>query len=115
MLGKDIEKTLGSGVLLTLLMISGVASNYGQFLVSGANFGGLSGVVYAVLGFVWWLGWLKPELGLSIPKAIVGFMLVWLLLGYADLLWVNMANTAHLIGLISGCMMARLLVWHMKN
>jgi GlpG protein len=33
-------------------------------------------------------------------------MLVWLVLGYADILWVNMANAAHTAGLITGCLMA---------
>jgi len=36
-------------------------------------------------------------------------MLVWLLLGFADVLWVNMANAAHTAGLMSGCVMAWLL------
>ena len=46
---------------------------------------------------------------MTLPRAIVGFMLVWLVIGYADVLWVNMANTAHLVGLISGCLLAALL------
>jgi len=29
-----------------------------------------------------------------------------LVLGYADILWVNMANAAHTAGLISGCLLA---------
>ena len=47
--------------------------------------------------------------GLQLPNAIVGFMLVWLVLGYADILWVNMANAAHTAGLITGCVMAALI------
>jgi len=30
-------------------------------------------------------------------------------LGYTDVLWVNMANTAHTVGLISGCLIAAVL------
>ncbi len=75
-------------------------------MVSGPNFGGLSGVVYGLFGYVWWLGWLKPEKGLGISNALVGFLLVWLMLGYLDVLPVNMANTAHLLGLLTGCLMA---------
>jgi len=109
MLGAQIERTFGFSMLLLVFVVSAIASNLAQAVVSGPAFGGLSGVVYAVLGFVWWIGWLRPSWGLSIPKAIVGFMLVWLVLGYADVLWVNMANTAHTVGLISGCLMAALL------
>jgi GlpG protein len=105
-LGGSIEKNLGKVILINLFLISAIASNLAQFLVSGAGFGGLSGVVYGVVGFVWWMGWLAPEKGLSLSKAIIGFLLFWLMLGYADVLPVNMANTAHLVGLISGCIMA---------
>ncbi|MGL1957682.1 MAG: rhomboid family intramembrane serine protease GlpG [Colwellia sp.] len=105
-LGGSIEKKLGKGVLINLLLISAIFSNLGQFLISGANFGGLSGVVYALVGFVWWIGHLAPEEGISLPTPIIGFMLFWLVLGFVDLLPVNVANTAHLLGLISGCLLA---------
>jgi GlpG protein len=105
-LGGSIEKTLGKGMLITLLLVSAVASNVAQFIVSGPNFGGLSGVVYALVGFVWWFGYLVPTKGLSLSKPIISFLLFWLLLGFVDLLPVNIANTAHLVGLISGCLLA---------
>lgn len=105
-LGGDIERQLGKGSLLHVLLLTAIVSNVGQFMVSGPNFGGLSGVVYGLFGYVWWLGWLKPEKGLGISNALVGFLLVWLMLGYLDVLPVNMANTAHLLGLLTGCLMA---------
>ena len=112
MLGAKIERTLGISMLLIVFVISATVSNAAQALFSDPVqgnlllFGGLSGVVYAVMGFVWWLGWLRPSWGLSLPNSIVGFMLVWLVLGYADILWVSMANAAHTAGLISGCLLA---------
>jgi len=105
-LGGGIERTLGKVALINLLLVSAVISNVGQFIVSGPNFGGLSGVVYALFGYVWWYGWLAPEKGLTIPKPIVGFILFFMLLGFANVLPVNMANTAHLLGLLSGCGLA---------
>ena len=109
-LGAEIEKKLGHVTLLLLFLASALVSNLGQLWVSGPNFGGLSGVVYAVVGFVWWLGWLRPGWGLSLSKPVVGFLLVWLVLGYMDVLWVNMANTAHTLGLLCGCLGAWLTV-----
>ena len=112
MLGAKIERTLGISMLLIVFLVSATVSNAAQALFSDPVqgnlflFGGLSGVVYAVMGFVWWLGWLRPIWGLSLPNSIVGFMLVWLVLGYAHILWVNMANAAHTAGLISGCLLA---------
>lgn len=114
-LGGSIEEVLGKGTLINLLLISAIVSNLGQFFVSGANFGGLSGVVYALVGFVWWYGYLAPEKGLSLSKPIVGFLLFWLLLGFVDILPINIANTAHLLGLISGCLLAVFSVKFSRN
>lgn len=109
-LGGEIEKKLSKGTLISLLLISAIISNIGEFFVSGYNFGGLSGVVYALVGFVWWMGYLAPEKDLSLSKPIVGFLLFWIVLGFANLLPINMANTAHLLGLLSGCIFALLKV-----
>ena len=109
MLGSQVERKFGSSFIIILFVVTALVSNLAQLIVSGPNFGGLSGVVYGLVGFVWITGWLRPQWGLYLPKAIVGFMLVWLLLGFADVLWVNMANAAHTAGLISGCVMAWLL------
>lgn len=108
-LGRQVEQRLGSSMLITLFLVTAILSNGAQLLVSGPNFGGLSGVVYGLFGFVWWLGWLRPSWGLSIQPGLVVFMLVWLVLGYSGILWVNVANTAHTVGLISGCALAGLL------
>jgi len=105
-LGGEIEKKLGSLPLLNVFLITAICSNLGQYLVSGANFGGLSGVVYGLVGFIWWLGWLAPKKGLTLPKPLVGILLFWMLLGFAEILPMNMANTAHLAGLVSGCLLA---------
>jgi len=114
-LGKQIEITFGISSLLMLFVFSAIVSNVAQLLVSGPNFGGLSGVVYALVGCVWWLGWLKPSWELSLPKPIIGFLLVWLVVGYLDILPVNMANTAHTVGLICGCLFALFLVSRAKS
>ena len=105
-LGGDVEKKLGKGTLFNVFIITAIASNLGQYLVSGANFGGLSGVVYGLVGFMWWLGWLAPEKEVSLTKPLVVILLLWMLLGFAEILPINMANTAHLMGLLSGCFMA---------
>ena len=75
-------------------------------MVPGINFGGLAGVVYGLLGFYWILGWLRPHWGFVLNKGVIGFMLAWLALGYVDILPVNMANTAHTLGLLTGMIWA---------
>ncbi|KFI11575.1 rhomboid family intramembrane serine protease GlpG [Vibrio coralliilyticus] len=100
-LGGDIEQRLGAKKLLQLFVVSAALSGAGQYWVEGANFGGLSGVVYALVGYLWMLGYKAPQLGLNMPKSIIGFMLVWLVLGFVQP-FMAIANTAHLVGLISG-------------
>ncbi|AJR07157.1 rhomboid family intramembrane serine protease GlpG [Photobacterium gaetbulicola] len=102
-LGGQLERRSGSAKLLQVFLISALVSGFAQFWFHGPNFGGLSGVVYALLGYIWWMGWLAPQRGLSIPKPYVVFMLVWLVLGFADILGMSVANMAHLFGLLSGC------------
>ncbi len=106
-LGGDVEKKLGAGKLLSLFLFSAATSGLGQYWVEGANFGGLSGVVYALVGYLWMLGYYAPKLGLGLSKPIVGFMLVWLVLGFVQP-FMAIANTAHLVGLLCGVAMGLL-------
>ncbi|MEA3588351.1 rhomboid family intramembrane serine protease [Pseudidiomarina sp. 1APP75-27a] len=101
-LGGRFERGYGSLYLLIALVACAVFSNVMQFMVSGPYFGGLSGVVYGLFGIAVVVAWQRPAHPLFLPIGLIGFMLVWLLLGYTDLLWVNVANTAHSAGLIAG-------------
>ncbi|HAD47374.1 MAG TPA: rhomboid family intramembrane serine protease, partial [Idiomarina sp.] len=74
-----------------------------QYVVSGPNFGGLSGVVYGLLGFCWLYSFGRRT-PLWLPPGLIVFMVGWLILGYTGVLWVNIANEAHLAGLLSGCL-----------
>lgn len=101
-LGGRFERFYGSSYLLIALIFCGVFSNLMQFMVSGPYFGGLSGVVYGLFGLAVVVSWQRPRHPLFLPVGLIVFMLVWLLLGYTDLLWVSVANTAHSAGLIAG-------------
>ncbi|RUO56523.1 rhomboid family intramembrane serine protease [Pseudidiomarina homiensis] len=101
-LGGRFERFYGSTYLVIALVFCGVFSNVMQFMVSGPYFGGLSGVVYGLFGLAVVVSWQRPRHPLFLPVGLIVFMLVWLLLGYTDLLWVSVANTAHSAGLIAG-------------
>ncbi|ENN98014.1 MULTISPECIES: rhomboid family intramembrane serine protease GlpG [Pseudoalteromonas] len=101
-LGDNIEKQCGKLSLVGLFVVTALISNWAQFLIVGPNFGGLSGVVYGLLGFCWIHSYLNPKQPALVSTAIIGFMLIWLVLGFADVLFVGMANWAHLGGLLSG-------------
>ncbi|PMG30546.1 rhomboid family intramembrane serine protease GlpG [Shewanella sp. 10N.286.52.C2] len=101
-LGGKIETKLGSKPLIILLVIAGSLPSIVQYMMTGPNFGGLSGVVYAVVGYTWIMGQRQPQSGIGIPNSYMGFMLVWLVLGFTDLLGMPIANGAHIGGLLIG-------------
>ncbi|MBE1300405.1 MAG: rhomboid family intramembrane serine protease GlpG [Alteromonadaceae bacterium] len=101
-LGKQVESQQSGSTLLLLLLFSAALSNTAQYLVSDIYFGGLSGVVYALVAYVWIHKQFDKQSTWQFSNAMMGFMLLWMILGFADVLWVNMANTAHLVGLVAG-------------
>lgn len=106
LLGGQIERQCGMAKLVQLFLLSSLISGFGQFWLVGPNFGGLSGVVYALLGYIWWMDWLAPQRGLVIERSYVIFMLVWLVIGFAEPMGMAIANMAHVFGLLSGCLIA---------
>lgn len=113
-LGGDIEKRIGSSKLLQIFILSAITSGAAQFYVGGANFGGLSGVVYALLGYSWIFGTIAPQRGLMVPRAIVAFMVAWIVIGYVQPV-VPIANSAHLAGLACGCLLGALDGWRVQS
>lgn len=105
-LGGQIERKLGTSKLLWLLLVAAALPNFIQYGISGPLFGGLSGVVYALVGYFWWMGRLYPQAGIGLPPAYIVFMLIWLIMGWFDILGIKTANGAHLAGLIVGCVQA---------
>ncbi|GAA5110288.1 rhomboid family intramembrane serine protease [Alloalcanivorax gelatiniphagus] len=100
-LGRLIERFQSSFQLLWLTLVVAAVSNYAQYLDTGPRFGGLSGVVYGLLGYLWLYGKVNPAAGYQLRREIVLLMLVWLVICYVGLSGI-VANTAHLTGLLSG-------------
>ena len=105
LLGGQIEKRCGSLKLLAIFVLSAWGSGFAQNWFEGANFGGLSGVVYALLGYLWTMSRLAPSRGLGIDLSYVGLMLVWMVIGFYEPFNLAIANMAHLFGLLSGCLL----------
>ena len=97
-----VERELGSSKLLTLLLVGAVIPNLLEYLASGPDFGGLSAVVNTLVGYCWILGRRQPAGGVQLQDGIFGFMLVWLVIGFSGVLGNNLANVAHLAGLLIG-------------
>lgn len=112
-LGGVIERYQSSQQLLFVTLITAVVSSVAQFFASGANFGGLSGVVYGLLGYLWIYGLANPAAGYRLRREIIIAMLVWLVFCYIVLADV-VANEAHLYGLISGAVLGLLVGWYRR-
>ncbi len=99
-LGGMVEKNQSSGFLLFFVVSIGILANVIQYLSTGPAFGGMSGVVYGLLGYIWMRSF-KPASGYSLNNTVVVLMIVWLILGYTGILG-PIGNAAHLSGLILG-------------
>ena len=105
-LGGAVEKRIGSGKLVVITAISALLSGFIQHQFSGPWFGGLSGVVYALMGYVWLRGERDPDSGIYLQRGLIIFSLVWLVAGWFDLFGMSIANGAHVTGLVVGLAMA---------
>ncbi|CAN5447236.1 rhomboid family intramembrane serine protease [soil metagenome] len=104
-LGGAIERKLGTLKFLGIVLFVEVLSNFAQFYWDGPYFGGMSGVVYGLFGFVWIKSKFDPQSGFAIGKQTVLIMLGWLVLCMTGLVG-DIANAAHVAGLVTGMVLA---------
>jgi GlpG protein len=100
-LGSMIEARKSSWMLLLLVLVIAGTSNLAQYLVSDPVFGGMSGVVYGLLGYIWMQGKFNPASKLSLEPQTVLFMILWFFLCLFGLVG-HVANTVHAVGLVIG-------------
>lgn len=118
-LGKNIEEIDGKIIFLILFLFAGIFSNFAQYYFGGVSiFGGLSGVVYGLLGYCMINELNTKYQKYDLPEAIYIFMIVWMILGFLGVLELfgfgNIANYAHLGGLFSGIILSILINFY-KN
>lgn len=100
-LGRAIELRQSTRRLALLIALTGVLSNLAQFYYDGPRFGGMSGVVYGLLGYIWIQGHFNPGTGLFLHKRIAVMIMAWYVLCWTGLLG-PVANMAHTAGLGAG-------------
>jgi len=108
-LGSLIERKQRSFTLLFLVLLIGVLSNLGQYYASGPGFGGMSGVVYGLLGYVWIRGKLQPTSGYLIAPQTMLMMVIWFFVCLFGMVK-DVANAAHGVGLAVGVLWGYLMV-----
>lgn len=101
-LGAPLERRMGSVELLILVVVIGALSNLAQYYFDPQSlFGGMSGVVYALLGYFWIQGRFNPRFGMVLHQPVVIMMLVWFVICWLGVVG-NIANMSHTAGLVVG-------------
>ncbi|QDT55334.1 Rhomboid protease GlpG [Caulifigura coniformis] len=95
-----VERIRGTWRLAGLTILSAGASNLAQYAWAGPMFCGLSGVGYALYGYVWMKSLLQPETRFHVPRSLHIMFWVWTLICFSGLL--PIANGAHATGLAVG-------------
>jgi GlpG protein len=112
-LGTPVERAIGSLRYLILVFVIAVPSNFAEYvwdiqkLNEGVRvFGGMSGVVYGLFGYVWMKSRYEPESGFMISPNSVVIIIGWFFLcmtGYVG----SIANVVHGAGLAVGIIIGR--------
>ncbi len=132
-LGRVIEVRFGSIWLLALVFSAAAIGNFVECLIPKSlqgislgvlnghglvALGGMSGVVYALFGFVWIRSMIDPLNRFQVQTSTVVIMLGWLIFCMlpqsADIIGAHVANWAHALGLLVG-MAAAWLGWVMTQ
>lgn len=114
-LGRRLELLLGKRNYILFFAFTAAVSNIAQYRwAADTMFGGMSGVVYALVGFIIVSHRLSPNRLTAVPNSVIGFMLFWLVLcmtGVIDyFIGGGVANAAHVGGLLAGAAFAAVTV-----
>ncbi len=101
-LGRAREMRRGAAFLALFVVATGAGANLAQYAISqNPLFGGMAGVVYALLRYFWIQGRVNPAFGMALHQSTVIMMLAWFVLCWTGLLG-PIANWAHTAGLLIG-------------
>ncbi|MEZ4743490.1 MAG: rhomboid family intramembrane serine protease [Bdellovibrionota bacterium] len=113
-LGGQIEAIKGSRYYIVMMVSIGIICNISQYVISGPNFLGMSGVIYGFLGFIWMDIKHSPTSRFILNEQVVFFMLIWLVICWVGIIG-NVANTQHIMGMLSGTAWGYISSGGMKN
>lgn len=105
-LGGMLERVQGSLRLVIVVLMIATVTNVAQYFWAGPDFGGMSGVTYGLLAYVWVQGRLNPRSGLGLHAYLVVMMLSWFVLCWTGVIG-HVANMAHTLGIACGLVLGR--------
>lgn len=119
-LGSQLEARLGQWRYITFTLLAMLISNTAQYLMTGANFIGFSGVLCSMFTFIWMRQRRAPWEGYQLDSMTMGFIMLFIV-GMAvlqlisfylevqtgEIMGSGVANTAHLAGALLGAVLGR--------
>lgn len=112
--GTRLEKLQSPAIVLLLYVITAFIGNVLQYYFSMSNaFGGLSGLVYGLVGYCWLLGVVAPKIGVSL-RASTFFAFAVALVAMELFAGDSIASAAHLGGLLAGLAYAAAIGLHSR-
>ena len=97
-------------LLAAMVLTIGVTSNYAQYLLDGPSFGGMSGVVFGLFGYVLVMSRFAPSAGMVMATNNAIFMGIWFAVCLTGAIG-PIANGAHGVGLALGLGFGGIGVW----
>jgi GlpG protein len=109
--GKLVERWIGTPRFALFVLLLSIGPNLLQglspeWMRGSPMFGGISGVLYGLFGYVWIRSTLNPNLGISIPMPIVVIFVGMIVVGLSGVVNWHYADLCHLGGLLIGSAMA---------
>jgi GlpG protein len=96
-----IEPKRGSLYMAFIVLLFAIPSNLLQYWAAGPGFGGMSGVVFGLIGYMWIYNRYSYRNSYPLDQRTINFALGWLVI--CTLGWVGpIANWAHAGGLVAG-------------
>ncbi len=119
-LGKQMEERLGTARFALFVLLAGIFSNTCQYLMTGPEFIGLSGVICAMITFIWFRQKRAVWEGYQLLPMTMGFITIFVLalVGMQTVSFIleiqgsgsftpHVGNTAHISGALIGYVFAR--------
>jgi GlpG protein len=100
-LGSMVEQRRGSFFLIFFIAVIAASSNLAQYFFGNPLFGGMSGVNYGLVGYIWMKGKYDPASGLGLHKNTILMMVGWYLACLVGII-PHVANAAHTVGFAGG-------------
>lgn len=125
-LGQQVEERIGITRYISLTLLLAVITNTAQYLMTGPLFVGYSGILTGLISFIWtrqkvapWEGYTLSSTAVLFSMIFIGIMITLQIISFALYRFqinypLNIANTAHIVGILFGFIFAKIPLFHRK-